>query len=90
MSEEHRFQIVLSKTAYKYYKRLDRKMASRLDRAFEALEMDPFGTGDIKPIQGEEGKFRLRIGGLRIIYEIDFIKSQVNIFAILPRGQAYK
>lgn len=65
-------------------------MVSRLDRAFEVLETDPFGAGDIKPIQGEEGKFRLRIGDLRVIYGIDFIKSQINIFAILPRGQAYK
>jgi len=64
MSNEHRFEIVFSDTAFKYYRRFDRKMAERLDRCFEMLETDPFGGKDIKPIEGKEKRYRWRVGNL--------------------------
>lgn len=44
----------------------------------------------IKPLKGMTGKYRYRIGNLRVVYEIDSAKRIVYVLAILPRGQAYK
>lgn len=90
MSNGQKFEVILSKTAFKYYRRVDRKIARRLDYAFLHLERNPWGEADIKPLQGVENKYRLRVGSLRVIYGIDIEHRQVRVFAILPRGQAYK
>ena len=47
------------------------------------------GKGDIKPIVGSEGSFRLRIGEYRIWFSQQGLDT-VLIEKIKPRGDAYK
>ena len=54
------------------------------------MESDPLGNPNVKPLAGKAGKYRYRVGGLRIIYEIDLAQRVVYVMAILPRGQACK
>lgn len=74
--------IMVSHTALKYLKKLDKKKANRIMNAIENLP-----NGDVKKLQGSD-KYRLRIGGYRAI----FTKDDGNIFieSVLPRGDAYK
>ena len=89
MSNEQRFRVALSKNALKYYQRVDADTATRLDQCFKALEEDPFSGGDIKPLRGSKGKYRYRVGKLRVIYRIDLDERIVKVFVILPRGEVY-
>lgn len=84
------FSIALSKEALKYYNKVSVATATRLDRCFASLEADPHKGSNIKSLKGMAGKYRYRIGNLRVIYEIDHAKSTVYVIAILPRGQAYR
>lgn len=84
------FRIALSKEAHKYYNRVSIVTAARLDKCFATLESEPFQGANIKSLKGMAGKFRYRIGNLRVIYEVDHTNSIVYVVAILPRGQAYK
>ncbi len=87
-----KYELVLSDPANKYYQRVDQKMARRLNQCFTDLEINPFDfkNYDLKPLHGKyAGKLRLRLGGLRIIYEVDKANCMVYLIAIRPRGQAY-
>jgi mRNA interferase RelE/StbE len=89
MSNEQQFRVALSKNALKYYQKADADTVVRLDRCFRNLEQAPIGGRNIKPLKGIKGKYRYRIGGFRVIYEVDLKQRLVKVFAILPRGEAY-
>jgi mRNA-degrading endonuclease RelE of RelBE toxin-antitoxin system len=40
-------------------------------------------------LRGVKGRYRYRVGKLRIIYGIDLDERIVKVFAILPRGESY-
>ncbi len=84
------FRIALSKEALKYYEKVSVTTATRLDRCFASLESNPLKGSNIKTLKGIRGKYRYRIGNIRVIYEVDHTNSTVYVIAILPRGQAYK
>jgi len=85
-----RFEIILSNQAAKYYKKVSKSTAARIDKSFLELEKDPVSSGDIKIISEKPKRFRLRVGNLRIIYCLDLDKRHILVSAVLPRGQAYK
>ena len=67
-------------------------MARRLNQCFADLEINPFDfkNYDLKRLHGKyAGKLRLRLGDLRLIYEVDKANHIVYLIAIRPRGQAY-
>ncbi len=84
------YEIILSKQSKGYYKKLPIVGARRLDRALLLLEKDPFRGGDIKLLTAKPKRFRLRVGDLRVIYQIDARNRLVLISTILPRGQVYR
>ncbi len=90
MSNALKFKIALSKEVLKYYNKVSTDTAERLDKCFGNLELEPIQGANIKPLKAMAGKYRYRVGNLRIIYELDLLKRVVNVLAILPRGQAYK
>ena len=90
MSNERKFRIALSKEAFKYYGKVSVTTAERLDKCFNNLESEPLHGSNIKPLREMAGKYRYRVGSLRVIYEVDSAKRIVYILAILPRGQAYR
>ena len=48
-------------------------------------------NGDIKPLQGAPGTYRLRIGDWRILFSYaDESKDRVKVKKVSPRGEAYK
>jgi mRNA interferase RelE/StbE len=90
MSNEPKFNIVLSREALKYYAKVSLNIAERLDKCFIVLESEPIKGLNRKLLKGMNGKYRYKVGGLRVIYQIELGKRVVSIIAILPRGQAYK
>lgn len=79
-------KVLLSRIAGNYLDRLDRPMRKRFTDALLKLEKEP-PEGDIIPVIGQQGYWRLRIGGYRAIYKIE--NEAILITHIDPRGQAY-
>jgi mRNA interferase RelE/StbE len=79
-------KVALTNTAVKQYKRLNEPMLSRINGVIDGLGNDP-PEGDIRPLTGNHGNFRLTVGGIRILYRIE--NNTILVTNIVPRGQAY-
>lgn len=76
--------IQYSKAAVKTISAMESKTKQRIKTAIESIP-----AGDIKPLQGYEGYYRLRVGGWRIIFTYPDNET-LMIAKIAPRGGAYK
>jgi mRNA-degrading endonuclease RelE of RelBE toxin-antitoxin system len=74
-------QISLHPISGKYLERLNEPDKIRIKTALAGLEKEP-SEGDIKPVVGQPGYFRLKIGGYRALF-------RYRVTHIEPRGQAY-
>ena len=81
-------QALLHKAADKYYERLNQADKDRIDAALDDLEKEP-PEGDIKPVSGEPGRFRLRVGNFRLLFRIKENENVILVTHIDPRGQVY-
>ena len=63
---------------------MDKPTKHRIRSAIEAIP-----NGDIKPLKGLSGSYRLRVGDWRIIFSYPE-KDTVLIEKIAPRGEVYK
>jgi len=80
-------KISLSKQAAKYYEKAPANIQERFDKAFEELMN---GCGDVKPMAGYPGQYRLRIGDYRAIFTYSASEDMVIVIRIRPRGDVYK
>ena len=79
-------QVLLHHTADKYLKRMNAKDRDRIKEALRDLAKEP-PEGDIRPVKGSPGFFRLRVGGYRLLFRIN--EKGILITHIDPRGQVY-
>jgi mRNA interferase RelE/StbE len=79
--------VLLRPIAIKYLDRLDAPTRGRIKAAFENLAKEP-PEGDIRPVVGLVGYFRLRVGDFRALYRIE--NNIIFVTNIDPRGQVYK
>jgi len=77
----------LHPVAAKYLEKLPEPYKGRIKKAIEGLEKEP-PEGDIRPLSGQSGHWRLKVDGYRALYHIE--KETVFVTHIEPRGQAYK
>ena len=73
-----------SKQAAKVIDRMDASTQQRIRKGITEIP-----KGDIKPLQGAPGNYRLRIGDWRILFEYA-AGNAVKVKKIAPRGQVYK
>lgn len=87
-----RYEIKVHKTAAKYLKALPANTRRRVRNKIDLLAEDPYDVNrlDIKPMEGEEGLWRLRIGSIRLIYEVHQQRLLVYILTVRHRGDVYK
>lgn len=76
-------KILYKKQAVKYIERCDSATKARLKAAIEALP-----AGDITRLSGTNGAMRLRVGDLRVLFEMD--DDTIIVKAVGSRGQIYK
>lgn len=59
---------------------------------FEALTQNPVPVPayDVNKLQGMKDTYRIRIGDIRIEYEVNWESKRVGVLAIEFRGRAYK
>jgi len=83
------FRIFIEKKAKKELERLDKKTRQRILDALIVLRDEGFSRRiDIKKLKGTKNHYRLRVGDLRILFEL--VGDKILVYAILPRRKAYK
>lgn len=85
------FRLRFKREARKYLESIDAKTRNRILSAIQKLAQFP-PTGDIKPMVGMPGKYRLRVGSYRVLFSYgkDGEIVIVLIEDIGPRGDIYK
>lgn len=73
-----------SKAAAKYINGLDRPSKQRIKAGIEGIP-----EGDIKPLRGSDGSYRLRVGDFRVIFSYPD-DNTVLVEKVGPRGGVYK
>lgn len=73
-----------SKAAAKYINGLDKPSKQRIKAGIEGIP-----DGDIKPLKGSAGSYRLRVGDFRVIFSYPN-DDTVLIEKVGPRGGVYK
>lgn len=86
------YNVLLSKTALKQLRSLDKTTQKRLKTALLNLKADPFkprSGADIRKLTGSEKPtlYRLRIGDYRAIYAVT--KHEVRVTEIIHRSRGY-
>ena len=85
------YEVLISHEAEKYYKKQDKDTKRRLNKCIDDLSREPFFGTHIKRLHGElEGKYRCRVGNIRIVYEVNIKNRTVEIKSIRGRGDIYK
>ena len=87
----HVSKTILLKPARKAFDKMDMKTRKRLIDGIKGLEQIP-AVGDIKPLSGIIGKYRLRIGSYRVIYSYGTDSELIILYVedIGSRGDIYK
>ena len=76
--------IALSKRAIKTLSEMNMPQKTRIINAIKQIP-----CGDIKPLKGYKGYYRLRVGGWRIIF-VYKDNGDILVLKIAPRGEVYK
>lgn len=81
-----KYKIKITRPAEKFIIKLSKSEQARVLRAIYRLPCE----GDIRPLRGHRGIFRLRVGDYRILYTVDNGKLIVFIIDAGSRGDIYK
>ena len=71
----------------KFFNKLDTKIKKRIKEKLLEIQKNPFETEDIKKMKGESNTYRVRIGKIRIIYQV--VDNKVEIIDVDYRGNIY-
>ncbi|OGK24570.1 hypothetical protein A2954_00055 [Candidatus Roizmanbacteria bacterium RIFCSPLOWO2_01_FULL_37_12] len=84
------YKIFYSQEAEKYLGRLTSSKAKSILERITYVAGDPFKPdNNITKLTGTISSYRLRIGDLRVIYELDVKDKLMYVVKIKPRGSAY-
>ena len=72
----------------KRLKKIPEPEKSRIQQALDVLEVAP-ETLDVKPLVGRSG-YRLKVGGWRLLLDIDFEERIIFVYMLGSRGDVYK
>ena len=87
--ENEMYQIKFSKRADKFFSKQTEKTVSKIVEKIEALAVDPYAdNNNVTKLQGREG-YRLRIGNIRVIYNIYNDVLLISVVEIGFRGDIY-
>lgn len=79
------YKVIIEKNAVKFLKE---QPSQQQERLFEAIYAIP--KGDIRPLKGFNGLYRLRVGEYRVIYRMKHDELIILVLKIGNRGDIYK
>jgi mRNA interferase RelE/StbE len=80
-----RYCLFLSEEARDQLRALSPEIRRNLGHRIDQLQTDL--TGDVKKLSGREGKYRLRVGSFRLLFELQ--GNVIFIYAVKDRKEAY-
>jgi mRNA interferase RelE/StbE len=85
------YKIFLKKSAEKFLSSLDKSRKEKILKALFVLETNPipFKEFDLKKLKGERDTYRIRIGKIRIVYQIFFKNNKIVVHLIDYREKVY-
>lgn len=84
-------RLILARAALKDLRRVPRDDRKRVEARLEKIAEEPFAShGSVKPLQGEHGLYRLRVGDWRAIYHVDHKADAVHVLRVRHRREVYK
>ncbi len=86
------YSLIIHKKAAKFLKSRNSSTKRTIKRKLDLLKEDPFSHEqlDIKKLKGIENMYRLRIGTIRIIYQVEEHKLLILVISAGTRGDVYK
>lgn len=86
------FNIKIKRKALRKLAKLDEKRKRKIETIVLILKTDPipFRKLDVCKLKGYNNTYRLRVGNLRIVYEVLWAKRTIIIHYIGPREKAYE
>jgi len=86
------FNIKIKRKALRTLAKLDEKRKRKTKTVVLILKNDPipFRRADICKLKGYENTYRIRVGNLRIVYEVSWVERTIVIHYIGSREKAYK
>ena len=90
--QEKKWRVELSKSAFKHLKKLENKKAQKILDDLQKLEglENPLLHQGVRPLVGQlKGFYRLRIGNIRIIFELNRNNKRIGVHTIVHRAGAY-
>jgi len=87
------WKIEIKPTAEKSYHKLAKRTRKRIKETLLKLEEsnNPLLQKNVRALTGQlKGDYRLRVGDWRILFTPDKQQKIIYVYAILPRGQAYR
>ena len=81
------FNVVYSKKAAKYFKRIPKAYQIKLRDNIEELAVNPQISGTIKLVDYPIAKYRHRVGNYRILFDIDTLGKTLEIIDIRRRDE---
>ena len=86
------FTLVSRKVVLKKLNKFPKAMKNRIEKVMLILKETPIPHPryDVKKMRGYTHVYRIRIGKLRIIYQINFRKRVIKLLDIDYRGKIYK
>ena len=82
------YEVILSRNALKYIKKLPPEDRKRIKEALLKLSQNPWFT-QYKKLRGYPF-YRIRVGDYRVIYSVDDESKTVYVVKIGKRGEVYK
>jgi mRNA interferase RelE/StbE len=85
------FEVTVSQRAKKSSKKLLEFQKHRIIELLLVLRENPVPAEqfDVKKLQGYKDTFRVRIGDVRVIYEVLWTKQAINVLVVARRETAY-
>jgi mRNA interferase RelE/StbE len=82
------YEVFLERAAERDLKRLDSRQFDRVVERLKGLALQPRPPGAGK-IKGSKNDWRIRVGSLRIIYEVDEEARALRVMRVRSRRRAY-
>ncbi len=80
-----RYHLLLSEEALTQLRALSKEVRRNIGQRIDRLQIDL--AGDVKKLSAREGKYRLRVGSFRVLFELQ--GDTIFIHAVKDRKEAY-
>ena len=86
------FTIETKRKALRKLTKLDQKRKKTVKEIASILKMEPipFKKADVSKLKGYDNVYRIRVGNVRIVYEVLWARRTIIIHYIGPREKAYQ